>query len=93
MLYGEPVWFIYLEEHSRFEKEYETDRAMKKYDQELDEAFAKAGQKPPRRIGIVIDAFTGELKEKPMLDYIPVEFNYLEFLVRTDEAVASISRE
>ena len=27
----------------------------------------------------------------PMLDYIPVEFNYLEFLVRTDEAVASIA--
>ena len=91
MLYGEPVWFVYLEEHSRFEKEYESDRAMKKYDQELDEAFAKVGQKPPRRIGIVIDAFTGELKEKPMLDYIPVEFNYLDFLIRTKEAVESIA--
>jgi hypothetical protein len=64
---------------------------MAKYDRELDEAFVKVGQKPPRRIGIVIDAFTGELKEKPMLDYIPVEFNYLDFLIRTKEAVESIA--
>lgn len=91
MLYGKPVWFVYLETHSRFEKEYESDRAMAKYDRELDEAFAKVGQKPPRRIGIVIDAFTGELKEKPMRDYIPVEFNYLDFLIRTKEAVESIA--
>ena len=39
----------------------------------------------------MIDAFTGELKEKPMLDYIPVEFNYLDFLIRTKEAVESIA--
>ena len=91
MLYGEPVWFVYLETHSRFEEEYESDRAMAKYDRELDEAFSKVGRKPPRRIGIVIDAFTGELKEKPMLDYIPVEFNYLDFLIRTKEAVESIT--
>ena len=90
-LYGEQVWFVYLEPHSRFEEEYESDRAMAKYDQELDDAFAKVNQKPPRRIGIVIDAFTGELKEKPMLDYIPVEFNYLDFLIRTKEAVESIA--
>lgn len=91
MLDGEPVWFVYLEDHSYFEKEYSTDRAMKQYQARLEEAFATIDQVPPCKIGIVIDAFTGELKEKPMLDYIPVEFNYLEFLVRTDEAVASIA--
>ena len=91
MLDGEPVWFVYLEDHSYFEKEYSTDRAMKQYQARLEEAFATVDQVPPCKIGIVIDAFTGELKEKPMLDYIPVEFNYLEFLVRTDEAVASIA--
>lgn len=92
MLDGEPVWFVYLEDHSYFEKEYSTDRAMKQYQARLEEAFATIDQVPPCKIGIVIDAFTGELKEKPMLDYIPVEFNYLEFLVRTDEAVASIAK-
>ena len=91
MLDGAPVWFVYLEDHSYFEKEYSTDRAMKQYQAQLKEAFARVDQAPPCKIGIVIDAFTGELKEKPMLDYIPVEFNYLEFLVRTDEAVASIA--
>ena len=91
VLDGKPVWFIYLEDHSNFEEEYSTDRAMKKYQEQLKEAFAGVGQVPPCRIGIVIDAFTGELKEKPMLDYIPVEFNYLDFLIRTDEAVASIA--
>ena len=91
VLDGTPVWFIYLEDHSYFEEEYSTDRAMKKYQERLKEAFAGVGQIPPCKIGIVIDAFTGELKEKPMLDYIPVEFHYLDFLIRTDEAVASIA--
>ena len=93
VLDGTPVWFIYLEDHSYFEEEYSTDRAMKKYQERLKEAFAGVGQIPPCKIGIVIDAFTGELKEKPMLDYIPVEFHYLDFLIRTDEAVASIAGE
>ena len=93
VLDGTPVWFIYLEDHSYFEEEYSTDRAMKKYQERLKEAFAGVGQVPPCKIGIVIDAFTGELKEKPMLDYIPVEFHYLDFLIRTDEAVASIAGE
>ena len=93
MLDGTPVWFIYLEDHSYFEEEYSTDRAMKKYQECLKEAFAGVDQIPPCKIGIVIDAFTGELKEKPMLDYIPVEFHYLDFLIRTDEAVASIAGE
>lgn len=93
VLDGTPVWFIYLEDHSYFEEEYSTDRAMKKYQERLKEAFAGVGQILPCKIGIVIDAFTGELKEKPMLDYIPVEFHYLDFLIRTDEAVASIAGE
>ena len=93
VLDGTPVWFIYLEDHSYFEEEYSTDRAMKEYQKRLKEAFAGVGQVPPCKIGIVIDAFTGELKEKPMLDFIPVEFHYLDFLIRTPEAVASIAGE
>ena len=93
VLDGSPVWYVYLERHSRFEKDYEKESIIRKYYSELDEAFARVNQAPPLQIGIVIDAFTGELKEKPMLDYIPEEFNYLEFLVRTDAAVASIAGE
>ena len=88
---GSPAWFVYLEQHSWFEPEYESDAAMEQYDRELEAAFAAVNQKPPIKIGILIDAFTGELMEKPMLDYIPEEYNYLDFLIRTDEAVASIA--
>ena len=91
VLENSPVWFIYLEDHTWFEPEYASDAAMKKYKKQLGDAFAAVNQKPPIKIGIVIDAFTGELKEPPMLDYIPEEYNYLDFLIRTEEAVASIA--
>ncbi len=87
---GSPVWFFYFEQHSYFEKEYESDEAMDRYQQLLDRAFAKVGEEAPYSFGILVDAVTGELKEAPMLDYIPVRFNYLDFLIRTDEAIASI---
>ena len=88
---GSPVWFIYLDQHSWFEPEYASDAAMNRYKDQLKKAFADAGQVPPRKIGILIDAYTGALKEKPMLDYVPTQFVYLDFLIRTDEAVASIA--
>ena len=88
---GSPAWFVYLERHSWFEPEYESDAVMDRYHQELETAFAAVNQEAPIKIGILIDAFTGELMEKPMLDYIPEEYNYLDFLIRTDEAVASIA--
>ena len=87
---GSPVWFFYFEQHSYFEKEYESDEAMDRYQQQLERAFAKDGQEAPYSFGILIDAVTGELKEAPMLDYIPTRFNYLDFLIRTEETVASI---
>ena len=87
---GSPVWFVYLEQHSYFEPEYASDADMKKYRDSLKKAFADVNQVPPRKIGILIDANTGVLKEKVMLDYIPTKFEYLDFLIRTDEAVASI---
>lgn len=90
---GSPVWFIYLEQHSYFEPEYASDANMKKYRDGLKKAFADVNQVPPRKIGILIDASTGVLKEKVMLDYAPVQFNYLDFLIRTNEAVASIAGE
>ena len=90
---GSPVWFVYLEQHSYFEPEYASDADMKKYRDSLKKSFADVNQVPPRKIGIMIDANTGVLKEKVMLDYAPVQFNYLDFLIRTDEAVASISGE
>lgn len=88
-----PVWFIYLEQHTWFDPGYESDAAMNKYEKELEKAFAALNQAVPIKIGIVIDALTGKLKEAPMLDYIPEEYHYLDFLIRTDEAVASISGE
>ena len=88
-LEGAPVWFILLEQHSRFEPEYESDSSMNKYKKQLKKAFADVGQVPPRKVGILIDAYTGELKEKPMLDYAPVQFNYLDFLIRTEEALSA----
>ena len=90
VLDGSPVWFIYLETHSWFEKEYESDQAMNRYKAQLKEAFGAVGQKAPDKIGILIDAYTGALMERPMTDYIPVEFHYLDFLIRTEEAVESI---
>ena len=90
VLDGTPVWFIYLEQHSWFEPEYESDADMNQYEKKLNAAFAGLNQEPPIKIGILIDAYTGELIEKPMLDYIPEEYHYLDFLIRTDEAVASI---
>ena len=90
MLEGSPVWFVYLEQHSYFEPEYASDADMKKYKDSLKKAFADVNQVPPRKIGILIDANTGVLKEKVMLDYVPTKFEYLDFLIRTDEAVASI---
>ena len=91
VLENSPIWYIYLEQHSWFEPEYESDAAMNQYEKQLQKAFAEVNQEPPIKIGIVIDAFTGELKEPPMLDYIPEEYHYLDFLIRTDEAVAGIS--
>ena len=93
VLDGSPVWFVYLEQHSWFEPEYESDADMNKYKDALKKAFADVNQVPPRKIGILIDANTGILKEKVMLDYVPTEFEYLDFLIRTDEAVASITGE
>lgn len=39
---------------------------------------------------ILKDAYTGALMERPMTDYIPMEFHCLDFLIRTNEAVESI---
>ena len=86
-----PVWFFGLRTHSYSESEYESDAAMEKYSKELDTAFDKVNQVAPREIGILINAGTGELVEKPMLDYIPVKFLRMDFLIRTDAAVASIA--
>ena len=88
VLNSSPVWFIYLETHSWFEKDYESDAAMNQYKKQLEEAFGAVGQRAPDKIGILIDAYTGALLERPMTDYIPTEFHYLDFLIRTEEAVA-----
>ena len=92
VLDGTPVYYFGLSQHSWLEDAYSTDAAMAKYDKALDKAFSAVGQKDPRYIGIVVNAVTGELYEKPMMDYAPVQFNYLDFLIRTEEAVASISK-
>lgn len=42
------------------------------------------------RIGVLVDAETGELVEMPMMDYVPSQFHYLDFLIRTEDAVNSI---
>ena len=92
VLEGTPVYYFGLSQHSWLEDAYSTDAAMAKYDKELEKAFSAVGQKDPRYIGIVVNAVTGELYEKPMMDYAPIQFNYLDFLIRTEEAVASISK-
>ena len=93
VLDGTPVYFFGLQQHSWFEEAYSTDAAMARYDKEMEKAFSAVGQKDPRYIGIVVNALTGELYEKPMMDYPPIRFNYLDFLIRTEEAVASIAGE
>lgn len=91
VLDNSPVYFFYFERHSYFEAAYSTDKAMNKYLNALNSAFSDIGQKPPLRIGVLIHAKTGELVERPMLDYTPSQFHYLDFFIRTDEAVRSIT--
>ena len=93
VLDDEPVYFFYFEDHSYFEEDYSTDAAMNSYKKKLEAYFTELGQQTPRKIGVVISAKTGKLVETPMMDYIPVQFHYLDFLIRTDEAVASIAQE
>ena len=85
-----PVYFFYFERHSYFETAYSTDAAMERYRKALNEAFAAIDQQPPLRIGFLIHAQTGKLVEQPMLDYAPAQFHYLDFLIRTQEALSSI---
>lgn len=87
-----PVYFFYYEQHSYFEPEYESERAMKRYEKQLEQIFSCIGQEAPQRIGILLDAKTGELIEPPMLDYAPVQFHYFDFLIRTEEAVQSVMK-
>ena len=93
VLDDEPVYFFYFEDHSYFEDEYSTDAAMNSYKKKLEAYFTELGQQTPRKIGVVVSAKTGKLVEIPMMDYVPVQFHYLDFLIRTDEAVASIAQE
>lgn len=90
VLDNSPVYFFYFERHSYFEAAYSTDKAMNQYLNALNSAFSDIGQKPPLRIGVLIHAQTGELMEQPMLDYAPTQFYYLDFFIRTEEAVSSI---
>ncbi len=92
VLNDEPVYSFCFENHSYFEDEYSTEAAMKRYEKKLKAYFTERGQQTPRRIGVVVSAKTGKLVEAPMLDYIPVQFHYLDFFIRTDEAVASIAQ-
>lgn len=85
-----PVYFFYWERHSYMEAAYSTDRAMERYRHALSTAFAQVEQSPPLRIGVLVDAETGELVEMPMMDYVPSQFHYLDFLIRTEDAVNSI---
>lgn len=85
-----PVYFFYFERHSYFEAAYSTDKAMNQYLEALDAAFSAVEQQSPLRIGVLINAQTGKLVEPPMLDYVPTEFHYLDFLIRTEKAVNSI---
>lgn len=92
VLNDEPVYSFYFEDHSYFEDAYSTEAAMKKYEKKLAAYFDEIGQQAPYRIGVVISAKTGKLVEAPMLDYIPVQYHYLDFFIRTEEAVASIAQ-
>lgn len=85
-----PVFFFYFERHSYFEAEYSTDKAMNQYRQALDAAFSAVGQTPPLCIGILVNAQTGKLVEPAMMDYVPSQFHYLDFLIRTEEALNSM---
>lgn len=85
-----PVYFFYWERHSYMEAAYSTDRAMERYRHALSTAFAQVEQSPPLCIGVLVDAETGELVEMPMMDYVPSQFHYLDFLIRTEDAVNSI---
>lgn len=85
-----PVYFFYWERHSYMETAYSTDRAMNQYKAELNAAFASVEQAPPLSIGVLVDARTGEMMEMPMMDYVPSQFHYLDFLIRTEDAVNSI---
>lgn len=81
---GRPVYLFYFDQHSYFEKAYETDSAMNKYQAELRKAF---GGDAPRQFSVVIDAADGSLVEPPIFDYAPVQYRYLDFLIRPEEMI------
>lgn len=85
-----PVFFFYFERHSYFEAEYSTEQAMNQYRKALNAAFSAVGQVPPLSIGVLINAQTGELVERAMMDYAPSQFHYLDFLIRTEDAVTAL---
>lgn len=81
---GRPVYFFFFEQHSYMEDAYSTDQAMNNYIRDLEKAF---NGEAPYRISIMVDAANGDLVELPIYDYAPVQYHYLDFLIRTDEII------
>lgn len=79
-----PVYFFNFEQHSYFEEAYESDADMNRYKAALKKAF---GGEAPRHFSIMVDAMDGSLVEAPIYDYAPIQYHYLDFLIRPEEMI------
>lgn len=78
---GKPVYFFKFEQYSY--SDYSLSE-MDEYNQRMTDIF---GGKAPKTISIMVDAVDGSLVEKPIFDYAPLEYFFLDALIRTDAII------
>lgn len=87
---GRPVYLFYLEPHSQFEAAYSSDRAYSAYHAKLEGYF---GGKLPCHMCVLVDAMDGSLAAKPTIEFAPIQFNYLEHVVRAPAFLSAMDGE
>ncbi|NLO83966.1 MAG: hypothetical protein GX096_00840 [Clostridiales bacterium] len=78
---GKPVYFFKFKQYSYSDHSLSE---MDEYDQRLTDLF---GDKAPMTISIMVDAMDGSLMERPIFDYAPIQYFFLDALIRTDAII------
>ncbi|MEG2273162.1 MAG: hypothetical protein RSC05_12910 [Acinetobacter sp.] len=93
---GKAVWYFYFTYPSFIGGEYdrmsenEIDTLVEKTAQNMTHLWGSSSY--PRQFSILVDAVTGDLIEAPILDYAPVQYHYLDFLIRPDFLLSNIGK-
>lgn len=81
---GRPVWlFVY-------DKEVPFDGDMDAFNAALERLYSYTvnGEPEPVQFSVLIDAMDGTLVETPRFDYVPVQYVWSDFVIRTPEFLA-----